>query len=136
MAANDKPARAFAPHAERGADIEQVAVAVVSTWQQIDLALAPVIGKRGIATLYRRSVFLTAARGRPWLAPLHEAAGEAIDLAALKALILQQTAATAAEGADALLRTFCEVLSSLIGPALSERLLGAAWQDMPTGDRT
>jgi len=127
--ASDKLARAFALHAEHGAAVEQIAAAVVSTWQQIDLALAPVLGKRGVATLYRRAVFLTAATHR-WLAPLHESAGESIDLDALKSSVLGRDARNAAAGAGALLQTFREVLESLIGPDLSERLVGVAWQDL------
>jgi hypothetical protein len=129
MQTNDRLARALALHAEHGMDVAQIAVAVVSTWQQIDLALAPVLGKRGVATLYRRAVFLSSA-AHPWLAPLHETAGESIDVGALKSLVLERDAATAAAGAGALLQTFREVLESLIGAALSERLVGVAWQDL------
>lgn len=130
MQADDRLSGSPTLHAERDTDIAQVAASVVSTWQRIDLALAPILGKRGVATLYRRSVFL-AAVDHPWLAPLHDAAGEAIDLPALKAILLEQGGAKAANGAVAMLRTFREVLASLIGAALSERLLGAAWQDLP-----
>ena len=110
----------------------QIADATVATWQQIDLALTPIIGSKGVAALYERSLHLTAAE-HPWLARTREAAQGAIDLAALKAVVAQQSSADAALGSNTLLQTFCQLLGGLIGPALTERLLGSAWADSSNG---
>jgi len=99
-------------------------------WQQVDDALTPIIGKRGVAALYGRSLYLVAP-DHPWLAGLREADPSAVDQAALRALLEQQDAATAAAGGGALLRTFHELLASLVGDSLTGRLLAAAWA-LPT----
>jgi len=114
------------------ADAAQIAEAVVATWQEMDAALTPIIGQRGVAALYKRSRHLTSSL-YPWLTGLHEGARAAIDLAALEAAIARQSSADAAAGGDALLRTFHELLSSLVGPSLTERLLRSAWADSLSG---
>ena len=43
-----------------GADAEQLADAIVAMWLEIDQALHPIIGHRGVAALYNRSLHLTA----------------------------------------------------------------------------
>ncbi|MDQ3261147.1 MAG: hypothetical protein M3Q00_10275, partial [Pseudomonadota bacterium] len=100
---------------EKGADSAEIAAAIVSTWQQVDAALNPIIGQGGVAALYKRSLYL-AAKAHPWLAGAPERAGTATDLAALNAVLAQQSSADAITGGDALLKTFCELLASLIGP--------------------
>ena len=46
--------------ARRAETAGQVADVLVSTWQAIDASLSPVIGHRGVAMLYKRSLYLTA----------------------------------------------------------------------------
>jgi hypothetical protein len=53
--------------ASDGASSRQVADAVTSAFQGIDQALTPIIGRRGVAALYKRSVHL-AGRTHSWLA--------------------------------------------------------------------
>ena len=71
MPLKSQPSRRWpAPLADRvtdGADAEQVADAIVAIWLEIDQALNPIIGHRGVAALYNRSLNLTAA-AHPWLA--------------------------------------------------------------------
>jgi len=114
------------------ADAAQVADAFVKTWRAIETALTPIIGSKGVAALYNRSLHL-ASSAHPWLAVLRESDATAIDLVALKSLATQQTGALAAGGADALLQTFYQLLGSLIGPSLTERLLRSVWADSPGG---
>jgi hypothetical protein len=126
--------RIAAPLAHRvaqDADAAQIAEAAVSIWQEIDAALTPIIGQRGVAALYRRSLYITGAT-HPWLAGTHEGVPTAMDLAALKSALAQQNSA-AAVGGGALLQTFHELLASLVGPSLTERLLRSVWANSSSG---
>lgn len=116
----------LAQQASEGADAAQIADLVASVWQQIEGALTPIIGQRGIAALYRRSLHLIAT-AHPWLGRLQEGDPPTVDITALKSAIAQQGGADAAAGGGALLQTFHELLASLVGPSLTGRLLAAAW---------
>ncbi|MDQ3205691.1 MAG: hypothetical protein M3Q40_04145 [Pseudomonadota bacterium] len=122
----------MAHRAGPGASALQVAEALVATWQEIDLALRPILGQRGVASLYRRTVHLVAPM-HPWLGGLREGDGPDMDLAALKALISQQGNADAAAAGDVLLQTFQKLLASLIGPALTGQLLRPVWANPSSG---
>jgi hypothetical protein len=74
-------------------DLIQPGDAFAPAWQDIEARLAPIIGKRGAAALYERSVQL------------------------------QLNGAEA--GSTSLLQTVRELLGPMIGPGLTERLLGA-----------
>jgi len=41
------------------ADAVAIAAAALSLWQEVDVALAPIIGQPGVAALYKRSLYLT-----------------------------------------------------------------------------
>ena len=115
-----------------GADVLHIADAVVSSWQEIQHAIAPVIGARGVAALYERSLHLTGAQ-HPWMVSASEPTKLEMNLPALKTLLLQQDCATAAAGGMAHLQKFYEVLSSLIGPSLSDGLLRFIWEKSTNG---
>jgi hypothetical protein len=114
------------------ASAAQIAEAMVATWQEVGTALAPIIGQRGVAALYKRSLYLTGT-AHPWLAGLHDSVQSPIDLAALKSVLAQQTSADAAVGGNALLQSFYQLLASLVGPSLTERLLRSVWADSFSG---
>jgi hypothetical protein len=116
----------------RDANATQIADAVAATWQEIDTALAPILGSGGVAALYKRSLYLCGAT-HPWLAALHEGVQTGVGLAPLKTLLTQQGSADAANAANALFQTFHQLLSSLIGPSLTERLLRSVWSDFSGG---
>lgn len=111
------------------ASAAQVADAVLVTCQAIESALAPIIGPRGVAALHRRSLLL-AARTHPWLAstPVSDQAAESPSTFQ-KALLSRQTSAEAAQGGAAYLQAFYDLLISLVGPSLTERLLRRVWMD-------
>ena len=109
-----------------GADAEQVADAVVAIWREIDQALHPIIGHRGVAALYSRSLSLTAA-AYPWLAIGQPAVAAAVDPSGLRAALVQQAADEAAAGGSALFQTFHELVASLVGALLTDRLLRPVW---------
>ncbi|MCY7313457.1 MAG: hypothetical protein LH491_07490 [Pseudoxanthomonas sp.] len=109
-----------------------VADAVVTAWEQIDVVLTPILGQRGVAALYQRSLHLTRS-AHSWLPGLEQDGYVAMNLTPLKAeLMLQDSAATAAAG-GALLQTFHALLASLVGPALTERLLLSVWEHLLDG---
>lgn len=123
---DDRIALAVAHRAGEGADAARIAEAIGEIWDRIELALAPIIGQRGVAALYGRSLHL-AAVAHPWL-ELQDDPTAPMDLVALKSAIAQQGRPDeAAAGGVALLQAFHTLLTSLIGPSLSQRLLDAAW---------
>jgi len=119
-------AAALADRMDDGADAEQVAEAIVAIWLDIEQALHPIIGHRGVAALYNRSLHLTAV-AYPWLAIDQPAVPAAIDPSGLRSALVQQAAAEAAAGGSALFDSFHELLASLIGAALTDRLLRSVW---------
>ena len=127
--------RLDAPLANRvasDATAAQIADAMGATWQDIDAALASIIGSRGVAALYKRSLYV-AASAHPWLASAHGQTESAIDLAALKSTVSQQSSAAAALGCKTLFQTFHQLLGSLVGDSLTERLLRSVWTDSSSG---
>lgn len=112
--------------AAQGADIAQIADGVVATWQTIETTLAPVVGSKGVAALYGRSLYLTLS-DHPWLAALYSKEDTPMDLGQLRAVLAQQDSLAAAAGGGAHLQALHELLASLIGPSLTAQLLRAAW---------
>jgi hypothetical protein len=112
------------------ADTSQVADAVVALWLQIDQALHPILGHRGVAALFNRSVKHTATRF-PWLGQDPQDALAVVDPSVLKAALLLQTAAEATAGVDSLFQSLHELLTSLIGSSLKDQLLRSVWAYSP-----
>ena len=92
--------------------------------------LAPVLGPRGVAALYQRALHVTRAQ-HPWLGELVDVAQPVIDLEALQAAFAHRPGAEAATVATALLQSFQDLLASLIGRPLSQRLLDPVWAHSP-----
>jgi hypothetical protein len=103
------------------ADGTSAADAFVATWQAAQAALCPIFGERGMAALFQRSVQLTARR-HPALARPSRLEGE-LDLQDLRAELALRDEAEAAAASAELWRIFCELLGTLVGPALTARLL-------------
>jgi hypothetical protein len=103
-------------------DPPRIAQEIVLRWRGIDAALAPIVGGLGVATLYRRCIFL-AGKTYPWL--VHEQAGDTptLDLTALHTLLAGRDSEEAAAAGQLLLATFTELIGRLIGASLAERLL-------------
>lgn len=114
------------------ADAVQIAEAIVSTWQEINTTLIPILGERGVAALYQRSLYLTAS-AHSWLTETYTGIQTPMNLDALKKVIAQQTSANAIAGGAAVLQTFYGLLASLVGPLLTERLLRSVWANSFSG---
>ncbi|MBC7548677.1 MAG: hypothetical protein H7224_08585 [Polaromonas sp.] len=115
-----------------GEDALNIARAVVSTWTEISQVIAPVVGARGVFALYERSLYLTRSQ-HPWIASVQEHGGLEVSLVSLETVLAQKDCATAAAGGTHHLQTFYEVLSSLIGPSLTDSLLRSIWENSTNG---
>lgn len=109
------------------ADIARIAQAIISTLRDMDVALTPIIGQQGVAALYRRSLHLCAST-HPRLARTYDRVPPGMDLTALKSVIVEQSDTDALFFGEVLLTTFYELLTTLIGPSLTERLLRGMWE--------
>lgn len=104
------------------ADIARVAEAIVAMLQEMHAALTPIIGQQGVAALYRRSLHL-CVRTHPDLAGICGCAQAADGFPALMSALTEQSQTDALLFGDVLLTTFYTLLTTLIGPALTARLL-------------
>lgn len=111
-------------------DAGAIAEATLGTWRQIAARLAPVIGGRGVDALFGRSLSL-ATSSFPWLAVAGDHGDSAALLASLKARFAGRETDVAMEASYTLLATFIELLTTLIGEYLTERLLGSVWVSAP-----
>ena len=117
------------------ADRGEAAAALVRGWVMIENALGPVVGRRGVVALYKRSLDL-GSTAHPWLEDLRQTLPATIDLAALEAGVVGQSDPEAIAAGRRLLRAFCDLMVSLVGLSLAERLLRPVLleiQDRPTG---
>jgi hypothetical protein len=108
--------------AAEGADALRIADSAVAMWRELDATLSPIIGRRGVAALFKRSLLLTAP-AHPSLVAAHWVVETQEDFDALRASLKQQSAANAIVTNGALLRQFVDLLTTLIGESLTERLL-------------
>lgn len=115
-----------------GADAGRIADAAVAVWGRIDRALSPVIGQRGSAALFERSMHLVR-ESYPWLGGASDAAAERDQFAALRAALAQQAPGHAAAAHDSMLQTFLSLLADLIGESLTQRLLRDVWAPPSSG---
>lgn len=105
---------------------------VASLCEDIGVALTPIVGLRGVAALYMRSLFLTS-HAHPVLSGLHEGVQSTMDLSPLTAALASLGETEASTVGAALLQSFYELLGSLVGLSLTERLLSSLW-DHPLSD--
>lgn len=123
----------FARLAAESADAVRIAEIAVSIWDDVGEALAPIIGQSGVGALFRRSIYLTRI-AYPCLQVVNERALASGGLAVLQTMLAQQDSAEAVAVNAALLKNFQEVLITLIGASLTERLLRPVWEIPSSGD--
>jgi hypothetical protein len=111
---------------------EQTVETIAAILREIEGALTPIIGPRGVAALYRRSLHL-ASQTCPCLSIAHEGVPTALDVTALTTALAGQTRSEAALAGALLLQTFYELLTTLVGPVLTERLLRSVWANFLSG---
>jgi len=115
------------------ADAQTIAAAALLIWQDVDVALAPIIGQSGVAALYKRSIYLTLV-DHPFLVTAYEGSLSPGEFVGLKTALSQQTPALALAAIISLLNTFHDLLTHLIGGSLFERLLRSVWDKPSSGD--
>lgn len=104
-------------------DAVSAADEAVRRWSAIDAALSPIIGMRGVAALYRRSV--TVARSKhPALNSVHVSERGTAPFQSLHDALVQSSSNDAASANAALVATFTGLLGQLIGVKLTAQLLG------------
>lgn len=119
--------------AAESTDAVRIAKIAVSIWDGMGAALSPIIGQRGVAALFKRSVYLTRT-AYPCLSRLSEATLPSGELALLQQVLAQQGRIEAVAVNLALLQNFHELLISLIGASLSGRLLRHVWATPSSGE--
>lgn len=126
----------LAQRAAAAPDASAIAEVTLCTWQQVAARLVPVIGARGVDVLFKRALHLTS-KDYPWLANTGDNEGDdgAALLAGIKDRLASREMADAVESSYALLVTFTELLSTMIGPPLTERLLGPVWDPATSGSK-
>lgn len=117
---------------KQGANAGQIADLIVSMWQLTEIILDPMIGRKSVASLFQRSLFLTG-QVYPWLASAYGGMQSPADFSVLKSLVKEQEDADAAAGGGAFLHTFYETLNGLIGSAVTEQLLRSRWEHHLSG---
>jgi hypothetical protein len=122
----------LAAHARGAGDVSATADATVATWHQVTYQLAPVIGVGGVSVLFNRALQQSSAVF-PWLATPMEEAINAVPPATLKARFAGQKTAAIEEASATILLNFAELLTTLIGDSLADRLLGPVWAPAPPG---
>lgn len=124
----------FVRLAAESADAVRISEIAVSIWGGVGVALSPIIGQTGFAALFKRSVYLTR-NTHPCLSVVNEGASPTTgELAVLQVVLAQQDNVEAVAVNAALLQNFHELLISLIGASLSERLLRTVWDTPSSGD--
>ena len=126
-------AAALESRAGPDADASRVAATVVAMWRDVELRLTPIVGPRGVAALYGRSLYLTS-RDFPWIGHRPDGVPGTADLNALASALASQSSVLGAEGGAALLHTFQTLLASMVGGALTERLLHDVLLPSSSGD--
>ena len=115
------------------ASAAQVADACIERWNEIDAALAPIIGHGGVVALYKRSLHVTAL-AYPCLSGTAESVQPTLDAEALRTALSNRPRAEAADAGGAVLLTFHELLTQLIGAPLTEQLLRTVWARFLSGE--
>ena len=95
---------------------------LIRPWSRLGRQLVPLIGEAGFVALFSRSTRLLAPP-RPWLGVDPARKSSALLLAALERDLAAADPAEAAAAHEELMGAFVRQLTSLIGPALTGRLL-------------
>jgi len=108
-------------------DSASVASASVRAWTRVVAQLAPIIGPRGVDSLFRRSIQL--AQGEfPWLEAGPDVPDGAFPAEAFAGCLGSRNPDAAAEASIELLAAFAELLEVMVGPGLARRLLDPVWR--------
>ena len=116
--------------ARQGDNEGQVAASALALWRRIEVELSPVLGPGGVAALYRRSLHRAGAQHAA-LAGVHAATAQVDDFDPFHRALACLSHTDAVATSRSLMQAFCELLTGLIGDALTERLLKPAARPLP-----
>jgi len=121
------PSLAFLPeYLEPAVNSAQLASLFGKVCSEMDRVLVPIVGQRGVAALFSRSLH-QCVKSLPWMSAGERQLPLEFSWIALRPLIAQQSRAEAQAGICLLLQTFAELLTKLVGLPLTERLLRSPW---------
>jgi len=118
--------------AAEGANARAVATATVRALTLLFDAVKPLVGNLALRALYVRSLHLARSSFERPTSSETESPDEL--LASLKRDLLSRAPAAARGAAEALLSAFADLLVSLIGESLTNRLLHSAWGSPATDE--
>jgi hypothetical protein len=118
--------RALTLEAGSDADAKALAAAALRLYETLAGQLSPLIGEAGVRALTARSLHLVQ-RNFTWLAEVRDPGPSERPFAQVGLRLERQEPALAREAAAAALATLGGLLATLIGDALTMRILRAAW---------
>ncbi len=124
----DRVERAIARATSSGITAEAAAMGVLSGWRQMFDVLTPVIGEGGVTSLFLRTCNITRAEV-DWVSRPGTGVRAVNGLDHLASMLLDRTVDEIHAANHRMLLTFVTILASLIGPVLTEHLLGIAWPE-------
>ncbi len=98
---------------------------LLQPWQRIAQRLCPLIGESGFCALFGRAVHMVGP-DHAWLAPQQPCRSTEQLFASLAERLAPVEPGQAAAANDTMLQTFTKLLATLIGEALTQRLLASA----------
>ena len=98
---------------------------LLQPWRHIAQQLCPLIGDSGFCALFGRAVHVVGPE-HAWLAPQQSCRSPGQLFRSLEERMAGVDAVRAAAANDSLLRTFTQLLATLIGEALTQRVLSSA----------
>ena len=101
-------------------------MAAIGLWNQMADQIIAIVGEAGFDSLFARSLFLTQSTF-PWLSVGAASRPSDHRFADLQASLDGTTPELASEANRRLLIIFTDILASLIGEPLTERILNSAW---------
>lgn len=110
------------------ANIDQVPDVIITMLQEANASLVPIIGSKGVAALYRRSLHLCTSL-YPQMEDAYIRLADPLVLVDLKSILIQQNENDVISFGKELLKALYTLLTTLIGPSLSGRLLLDVWDN-------
>lgn len=112
---------------DRVEGIDNIADVIIAMLQDTSASLVPIIGPKGVAALYRRSLHQCMTLD-PRIASTYQSMTDPLDVVQLKSILIQQDQADVIFFGEELLKALYELLVTLIGSSLSLRLLIDVWE--------
>jgi len=117
----------------KDASATEIADNAILAWCDIYNALSPIIGQRGVIALTKRCLHLQQLN-YPSLKIIRNSNIFPGEFSSLHAVLVNETSTNAALISSALLNTFYELLSNLIGETLTLQLLHSVFDAPSNGD--